>query len=59
MSASRHPQNITKNLWYYEYPNRIEIVYQCLMCDRTEIVSIPMHRLVRSLKRCKGKAVKG
>lgn len=51
MSESQHPQNITPNLWYYEYPRRIVVLHRCPQCKHTDSINVPWHRLEKSLRR--------
>ena len=52
--ASRYPQSVNENFWYYEEDNKIICVYDIYDKNkyiRTDQISIPKHMLNKSLKR--------
>lgn len=55
---SRKPQNITKEVWYYEEKGHIELLHEIRVDGnyvRTDHIKIPKWRLKRSLKRMEEK----
>lgn len=51
-SPSHHPQNISKQIWYYEYRGKLEIIFNPKTGDFHHL-KIPWKRLIESAKRCR------